>query len=81
MGDRRIVQDPAILVGKPVIRGTRISVEFVLERLSFGATIDELLEAYPRLQRDDILACLDYARAVIAQEVVPEPWKPYPLPL
>ena len=80
MGESRIVQDPAILVGKPTVRGTRISVGFLLERLAAGESIDELLTNFPRLTRDDILDSLDYARAVLAREVVPEPWPSYPLP-
>lgn len=48
--------------GKPVIRGTRITVQTVLSYLSAGDTIEEVLRAHPRLSRDDVLACLEYAR-------------------
>lgn len=54
----RIVVDPEILAGKPVIRGTRIAVEFVLELLAAGQPESEILNNYPGLTREDILACL-----------------------
>ena len=54
----RIVIDPKIVAGKPVVRGTRIPVELVLKRLSQDLSIDALIEAYPRLTHDDIEACL-----------------------
>jgi uncharacterized protein (DUF433 family) len=64
----RIAVDPDIMVGKPIIKGTRITVEIILRRLSEGMTIDELLEAYPHLKREDIFAALSYSADVIAQE-------------
>lgn len=64
----RITTDPNIMLGKPIIRGTRITVELILKKLSEGATIEELLETYPHLTREDILAALSYSAAVIAQE-------------
>jgi uncharacterized protein (DUF433 family) len=57
----RVVIDPEILAGKPVIRGTRLAVEFVLELLAAGKTETAILASYPGLTRDDILACLAYA--------------------
>ena len=57
----RICVDPEILGGKPVIRGTRLAVEFVLEILAAGETEQYLLSNYPGLTREDILACLSYA--------------------
>lgn len=57
----RIVVDPEILAGKPVIRGTRLAVEFVLELLAEGLSEREVLESYPGLTREDVLACLAYA--------------------
>jgi uncharacterized protein (DUF433 family) len=66
----RIVVDPGILVGKPVIRGTRIPVELVLKRLAQDLTIETLLEAYPRLTPEDVKACLEYAQALVAGEEV-----------
>jgi uncharacterized protein (DUF433 family) len=56
-----IDRHPEVLGGKPKIRGTRIGVELILERLGDGWTIDQLLEAYPHLQREQIQACLSYA--------------------
>lgn len=66
----RIGMDPRILAGKPVIRGTRISVELILEDLSTGATPDEIVEMYPHISRDDIRACLAYAAYRFASEAV-----------
>ncbi len=57
----RIVADPEILGGKPVIRGTRLAVEFILELLAAGQSEQEILSNYPGLKREDILACLSYA--------------------
>jgi uncharacterized protein (DUF433 family) len=57
----RIVIDPAILVGKPVIRGTRLAVEFVIDLLAVGWTQEQMLANYPNLTPEDIRACLDFA--------------------
>lgn len=64
----RIDTDPAVMLGKPVIRGTRITVELLLRKLGEGATVDDLLEAYPHLDRDDVRAALSYAADVMAHE-------------
>ena len=74
----RIVQDPNILVGKPTIRGTRISVELVLDFLAHELDLDELFAAYPRLTHEDVKAVLAYARAVVLGEeaVPPRPFAP-----
>lgn len=56
----RIVSDPLILVGKPVIKGTRLSVEQVIEHLAHGWSETDLLDAYPGLVREDLLACYAY---------------------
>lgn len=56
-----ISSDPAILFGKAVIKDTRIPVELILEKLGSGYSFEELLEAYPRITKDDILACLLFA--------------------
>ena len=58
----KIEINPEICNGKPVVAGTRISVETILEFLSAGDSMDDILTGYPGLTRDDILACLDYAR-------------------
>ena len=57
----RIVIDPEICNGRPVVRGTRIMVQTVLEFLAAGDTVDEVLEEYPNLARVDVQACLEYA--------------------
>lgn len=66
----RIIIDNAVMVGKPIIRGTRITVELIVSLLAQGQTIDEILVAYPHLTRDDILAALRYAGALLEEERV-----------
>jgi len=66
----RIVLDPAILVGKPVIRGTRLAVEFIVELLAEGWSDRQILENYPGLTEDDIRACLGYASESLQAEKV-----------
>jgi len=65
-----IVNDPKILVGKPVIRGTRIAVEFVVDLLGRGWTVEQILEEYDHLTREQIQACLAYASDVLKSEQV-----------
>ena len=57
----RIVTDPAILAGKPHIRGTRISVEHILELIASGGTVGDIAAAYPHLTREDIASAVEYA--------------------
>ncbi|MEA2074833.1 MAG: DUF433 domain-containing protein [Euryarchaeota archaeon] len=57
----RIALNPKIMVGKPVIRGTRLTVQYILNLLAHGATVDEILQEYKGLTKEDILACLLYA--------------------
>lgn len=57
----RIALNPKIMVGKPVIRGTRLTVQYILNLLAHGATVDEILQEYKGLTKEDILACLFYA--------------------
>ena len=64
----RIASDPNILVGKPVIKGTRISVELILGWLANGWTYEQLLEAYPHITREDILAVLAFAAERLREE-------------
>ncbi|AKD58006.1 DUF433 domain-containing protein [Spirosoma radiotolerans] len=66
----RLVSDYQIMLGKPVIKGTRITVELILRKLSEGAVIADLLAMYPHLQEADILAALMYASDVMANEEV-----------
>lgn len=56
----KITSDPHILGGKPIIRGTRISVELVLSKIASGMTIDDILADYPHLKRADVTAAIDY---------------------
>ena len=65
-----IQSDPAIMMGKPVVAGTRIPVELILEKLAAGETIDQLLEAHPRLSKEGILAALSFAAEVLRADVV-----------
>lgn len=60
---KRIERNPQILCGKAVVRGTRISVEQVLEHLAAGWTYEEMLRNFPKLSEDDVRACLEYATA------------------
>lgn len=69
-----IESNPNVLMGKPVIEGTRISVELILERLSSGESIDQILDAYPHLTRDAILAAIEFAKDVLRADVI------YPIP-
>jgi uncharacterized protein (DUF433 family) len=66
----RIEINPQIMLGKPVIRGTRIPVELILRKLSEDVTEADLLDAYPRLSRQDIQACIRYAADTLAHEEV-----------
>ena len=66
----RIVIDPDILVGKPVVKGTRLSVDFLLGLLAQGWSEAEILRNYPGLQREDLLACWVYASEVLREEKV-----------
>jgi uncharacterized protein (DUF433 family) len=66
----RIVLDPAVLAGKPVIRGTRLSVDFIIGLMADGWNEAEILRNYPGLTRDDLVACLAYARDVLRSEKV-----------
>lgn len=66
----RISVDPQLCSGKPVIRGTRIMVTNILSMLAGGYTFDRILEAYPELTREDVIAALEYASEVIDEEKV-----------
>lgn len=60
--DTNLIQsDPAVMMGKPVIAGTRITVELILEKLAAGETVEQILDAHPRLTKESILAALTYA--------------------
>ncbi len=66
----RIALDPDILVGKPVIRGTRLAVEFIIDLLAQGWSTEEILRNYPGITLADIQACLSYAGAALKAEKV-----------
>lgn len=65
-----ITINPKIMSGKPIIKGTRITVELILRLLANGATQNEILKTYPHLTRQDILACLEYATKTLETEKV-----------
>ena len=66
--NERIVRDPRVMVGKPVVRGTRIPVETILEQLAFNLDLDDLFGAYPELTVDDVKACLRYAQKLVEHD-------------
>jgi len=69
---QRIALDPKVVVGKPVIRGTRLTVDFILGLMAHGATVEEILEEYGGLEREDIQACLLFAsRSLASTEFAP----------
>ena len=70
MSTERIVVDQEILAGKPVIKGTRISVEFILELLANGWSYEEILRNYPQLEREDILAAIKYSVEILRDEKI-----------
>jgi len=65
-----IVSDPAVMMGKPVIAGTRITVELILEKLAAGETVEQILDAHPRLTREAIQAALAFAAEILRADVV-----------
>lgn len=74
MENQIIQSDPAIMMGKPVIAGTRITVEYILEKLASGETMDQILSSHPRLTRENILAALAFAAQALRSDVI------YPIP-
>ena len=69
--DAELIQsDPASMMGKPVVAGTRITVELILEKLSKGETVDQILEAHPRLTRKGVMAALRFASRAMRADVV-----------
>lgn len=65
-----IVSDPNVMMGKPVIQGTRLTVELILEKLAAGESIDQLLEAHPRLTQEGIQAALAFAAQTLKSDIV-----------
>lgn len=69
---KRIVVDPKIMAGKPVIRGTRVPVDAILHRIAQGETLDDLMQDYPKLTKQDIKAALEYASSIVkGEDIVP----------
>ena len=66
----RITLDPAVLVGKSVVKGTRLAVEFIIDLLAQGWTVEEVLRNYPGITREDVQACLAYASEILRAEKV-----------
>lgn len=66
----RITVDSEILVGKPIIKGTRISVELILDLLASGMSVEDILEGYPHLKKEDVLAAIEYAAKRLKNEEV-----------
>ena len=70
---KRIVVDPKVMVGKPVIRGTRIPIDAILRRIADGWTFEKILEGYPNLTKSDIKAALEYAERIVrGEDIIPE---------
>jgi uncharacterized protein (DUF433 family) len=65
MNTNLIQSDPSVMTGKPVIAGTRITVELILEKLAAGETVEQIIEAHPRLTRESVLAALSYAAQAV----------------
>lgn len=65
-----IESNSSIMLGKPVIKGTRLTVELILQKLSEGATVPQLINAYPSLKANDILAVLAYASDIVSNETI-----------
>ena len=69
--DTKLIQShPSIMMGKPVVAGTRITVELILEKLAAGKTVEQLLEAYPRLTKEGIQAALSFATEALRADVI-----------
>ena len=70
MHDKVIVSDPKVMMGKPVIAGTRITVELILEKLAAGETYEQIIDAHPRLTREGIQAALAFAAEALRADVL-----------
>ena len=68
MSHDRIARDPTVLMGKPCIKGTRVSVEVIVRRLAVGLSADQIAAEYPELTRDDVLAAAAYAAALLRHD-------------
>jgi uncharacterized protein (DUF433 family) len=70
MAEQIIVSNPKVMMGQPVVSGTRITVDLILEKLSAGETVEQLLQAHPRLTREGIQAALKFAREALRADVI-----------
>jgi len=70
MSELPITSDPAVMMGKPVVTGSRITVELILEKLGNGESIEQLIDSHPRLTREAVLAALKFAAQVLRADVV-----------
>jgi uncharacterized protein (DUF433 family) len=70
MRQERIVSDPTVMMGKPVVAGTRITVELILEKLAAGESMEQILDAHPRLTREAIQAALAFAKEALRADVI-----------
>lgn len=70
MAANLIVADPKIMLGKPCVAGTRVTVELILEKLAAGEQVDQIVAAHSRLTREGVLAAIDFARQVLRSDVV-----------
>jgi len=70
MSEEMIQSNPSVMMGKPVVTGTRITVELILEKLGAGETIDQLIEEHPRLTREAVLAAIRFGGAALRADVV-----------
>ena len=68
----RITINPEVMLGKPCIKGTRITVELILEKLAGGASVEWILDGYPHLKREDVLESIKYAHSVLTNEEIIE---------
>lgn len=72
MQETIIVRDPKVMLGKPIIKGTRITVELIVRKIADGFTVQDILTGYPHLTKEQVLAALDFAARMIADEVLLE---------
>ncbi|MCL6569178.1 MAG: DUF433 domain-containing protein [Meiothermus silvanus] len=70
MEKQLIVSDPNVMMGKPVVAGTRITVELILEKLAAGETIEQILDAHPQLTREAVLAAIEFAKEALRADVI-----------
>lgn len=70
MSQNLIVSNPSVMLGKPVVKGTRITVELILEKLAVGETFEQILEAHPRLTREGIYAALEFAAQTLRSDII-----------